>query len=179
MIVIDGLVCRVSNPQLSDFPHISSTFVNEWFADLTDQYFQCPNSKALQVFFSHEYLTPAEVDGETRNSVLHVDPYEAFKFMIYLTDCSEENGAFRYIKGSHIDGGRARKKHSMAGLLGDAYRLDKNEELAAKYSEDDVVYASASAGSLLVFTTDIIHGGGIIKEKGLERIGIICHNRRV
>ena len=172
-----GKICRVSGGYLGHFPNIVSSFNHSELHELTDRYFNKPHNKLFQVFFSHEYLTPDQTDGVTRNSVLHVDPYHAFKFMIYLTDCDEENGAFRYIKGSHIDGRLARESHEIGGLMGDKYRFDKNPNLYEKYSEDDVVYASAKAGSLLIFTTDIIHGGGIIKREGLERIGIICHNR--
>ena len=173
-----GKICRVQGPDMVNFPNMMSTFNNLWFANITDHYFRCPNYKMLQVFFSHEFLTPSDVEGVTRNSVLHVDPYEAFKFMIYVTDCDENSGAFRYIKGSHVDGKKMREQHSTQGLLGDKYRLDANPDLMEKYSEDDVTYAEAPAGSLLFFTTDIIHGGGIIKEQGRERLGIICHNRR-
>ncbi len=173
-----GKMCRVQRHDMENYPTMKAVFSQEWFSDLTDKYFQQPNQKMLQVFFSHEYLTPDEVEGETRNSVLHVDPYEALKFMLYITDCDENNGAFRYIEGSQFDGASARVQHSISGLLGDKYRLDKNEELSKKYSEKDVTYASAKAGSLLVFTTDIIHGGGRIKHKGSERLGVICHNRR-
>ena len=174
-----GKICRVQNPDMVHFPNMKSIFSNLWFSNLTDNYFRCPNYKMLQVFFSHEFLTPSSVEGVTRNSVLHVDPYEAFKFMIYVTDCNEDSGAFRYIKGSHIDGNTIRKNNTTQGLLGDKYRLDANPELMDKYSEDDVTYAEAPAGSLLIFTTDLVHGGGIIKEEGLERLGIICHNRRI
>jgi len=172
-----GKICRVSGGYLKNFPNILASFNHPELHELTDNYFNKPHHKLFQVFFSHEYLTPDQTDGVTRNSVLHVDPYHAFKFMIYLTDCDENNGAFRYIKGSHIDGQKAREGHAIEGLMGDKYKLDENPDLFNKYSEDDVVYASGKSGDLLVFTTDIIHGGGIIKKEGLERIGIICHNR--
>lgn len=172
-----GKICRVSSGYLNSFPNILASFNHTELHALTDKYFNKPHQKLFQVFFSHEYLTPDQADGATRNSFLHVDPYHAFKFMIYLTDCDENSGAFRYIKGSHIDGQEAREGHSVEGLMGDKYRLDENPDLFNKYSEDDVVYASGKSGDLLVFTTDIIHGGGIVKKEGLERIGIICHNR--
>jgi len=173
-----GKLCRVGHDDLHNFPVITNTFNNTWFSNFADIYFRCPNQQMLQVFFSHEYLKPDDVEGVTRNSVLHVDPYEALKYMIYINDCDENNGAFRYIKGSHSDGYQARTSHTVGTLLGDKYRLDQNPALASKYSENDVTYASASAGSLLIFTTDIIHGGGILKQDNTERMAIICHNRR-
>jgi len=174
-----GKICRIPNSHIKRFVEIYSVFRKKCFVDLTDQYFQCPNQKMLQVFFSHEYIIPDEAEGSTRNSILHFDPYEALKFMIYITDCDENSGAFRYIKGSHVDGEKTRKSHSLHALLhDDKQQLSHNPELANKYSEADVTYASAPAGSLLVFTTDIIHGGGIIKEKGMERMAVVCHNRR-
>ena len=173
-----GKICRVGRDDMGHFPNMRSLFSDNWFSELTDKYFQCPNEKMLQVFFSHEYVASSSADGVTRNSVLHFDPYEAFKFMIYINDCDQNNGAFRYIKGSHVDGKNTRQQYPLGELLQDKYRLDQNPQLSSKYSEDNVTYASATAGSLLVFTTDVLHGGGIIQEQGLERMGIICHNRR-
>jgi hypothetical protein len=173
-----GKICRVMGHDLHNFPVIVGTFNHAWFSSFADTYFQCPNQQMLQVFFSHEYLKPDDVEGVTRNSVLHVDPYEALKYMIYINDCDENNGAFRYIKGSHLDGCQARTSHDVGSLMGDKYRLDQNPDLASKYSENDVTYASGSSGSLLIFTTDIIHGGGILKQENAERMAIICHNRR-
>ena len=172
-----GKLARIPGTRLSNFPHIVSSFNHPELHELSEGYFNKPYGRLFQVFFSHEYLVANQTDGSTRNSVLHVDPYHAFKFMVYLTDCDEDSGAFRYIKGSHIDGRKTREQHDIGDLMGDKYRLDENPYLSEKYSEDQVVYASAKAGSLLVFTTDIIHGGGIIKKEGLERIAIICHNR--
>ena len=129
-----GKICRVPGSHLKNFPNILTSFNHTELHELTDKYFNKPHHKLFQVFFSHEYLTPNQTDGTTRNSVLHVDPYHAFKFMIDLTDCDENNGAFRYIKGSHIDGQKAREGQSVEGLLGDKYRLDENPNLFNKYS---------------------------------------------
>ena len=172
-----GKLARVPGKYLSNFPAIVSSFNHPELYELSDGYFNKPYNKLFQVFFSHEYLAADQTDGSTRNSVLQVDPYNAFKFMVYLTDCDEDSGAFRYIEGSHIEGRKTREQHDIGDLMGDKYRLDENPYLSEKYSEDQVVYASAKAGSLLIFTTDIIHGGGIIKKEGLERLAIICHNR--
>ena len=43
--------------------------------------------------------------------------------------------------------------------------------------DEDYMYYTGKAGTLLIFDTDIAHSGGIIKENGLERMVILNHNR--
>ena len=171
-----GKICRIQRHNLNRFPSMLNVLNNAWFSIMADAYYYGNANKLLQVFFSHEYLLPNQVDGVTRNSVLHFDPFQAFKFMIYITDCEKETGAFRYIKGSQIESKKIRNLYQMHELLNDKYTLESNPSMG--YSEDDVVYAEASKGSLLIFDTDIIHGGGILQEEGSERMAIIVHNRR-
>ena len=171
-----GKLCRMQRESLPRLPLMNSLLTAGWFAGMADAYYRGNANKLLQVFFSHEYLTSNQVDGVTRNSVLHFDPYQAFKFMIYITDCTKETGAFRYVKGSQAESRKVRNLYQMHELLNDKYTLESNPSMG--YSEEDVVYAEASKGSLLIFDTDIIHGGGILQEEGSERMAIIAHNRR-
>lgn len=171
-----GKICRMQRESLPRLPLMNSLLTGGWFAGMADAYYRGNANKLLQVFFSHEYLTPDQVEGVTRNSVLHFDPYQAFKFMIYITDCTKETGAFRYIKGSQEESRKVRNLYQMHELLNDKYTLEANPSMG--YSEEDVVYAEAPKGSLLIFDTDIIHGGGILENEDSERMAIIAHNRR-
>lgn len=75
------------------------------------------------------------------------------KFFFFLTDCSIENGAHRFVRGSHKNNGipwSLRKK---------GYdRLDDND-VEKKFSKKDIIDMSATKGSLLIEDTRGLHKG--------------------
>jgi hypothetical protein len=160
----------------SQFNSINSVFNNGWFYEITRNYLG-PNSQMnLQTFASHEYLTEDEAGEWTRNHYLHFDPFRALKYFIYLTDTNQSNGAFRAVPGSHHECRKVREKYPMEDLFQDKYRIEANKD-QIPWEEKDCQHFEGKAGTLLIFDTDIAHGGGLIKEKGKERMVIINHNR--
>jgi hypothetical protein len=160
----------------SYFNSINNVYNNRWFYEITRSYLG-PNAQInLQTFASHEYITEGDAGEWTRNYYLHFDPFRALKFFIYLTDADESNGAFRAIPGTHHECKKIREGYSMDELFQDKYRIEANSD-KLKWSENDCQYYEGKAGTLLIFDTDIVHGGGLIKEKGKERMVIINHNR--
>ena len=112
---------------------------------------------------------------------MHFDPYRAIKFIVYLTDSNNENGAFCCIPKSHHVGKMYRETkmniHDKSGLLGGVrHRLEDytdNPEHVAK----DVISCDGSAGDMIIIDTDILHMGGIVKSENNIRKVIIVHNR--
>jgi ectoine hydroxylase-related dioxygenase (phytanoyl-CoA dioxygenase family) len=75
------------------------------------------------------------------------------KFFFFLTDCSIENGAHSFVRGSHKNNGipwSLRKK----GYV----RLDDND-VEKKFSKKDIIDMSATKGSLLIEDTRGLHKG--------------------
>lgn len=160
----------------SNFNSIQKVYNNPWFYEITIGYLGHQSQMNLQTFASHEYLTEQEAGEWTRNYHLHFDPFRALKYFIYLTDSDDSSGAFRAIPGTHNECRKVRESYPMEELFQDKYRIEVNNG-KLKWKDDDCQYYGGKAGTLLIFDTDIAHGGGLIKDKGKERMVIINHNR--
>jgi len=104
-------------------------------------------------------------------NVAHTDRLQMFKYMIYLHDVSEDVGAMSVAPGRHKDLAERRQAWIKSGksyeerpnILGDTA-----EELRP---------VEASAGSVLVFDTDMPHKAGHVhlgKERRTLRIDVVC-----
>lgn len=155
----------------NEYPLMSNLFDSGIFNPLPRSYgCQYPH---FQTFVSYEYKMPDELP---RNSRLHFDPYNAFKFLIYLTDTTKENGAFCCFRGSREDGEAARKSIPLQVAVKDGYLASSHESLK-KYTEEEPEYIEGKRGTILIIDTDIIHAGGILLKEGVERLVINHHSR--
>ena len=73
---------------------IREFFDTDYFNGLAQQY---GKREARAVMATHDYRND---QGTERNGFLHFDRTHTFKFFLYLTDCDESSGAFRYVPGS-------------------------------------------------------------------------------
>lgn len=170
-----GKFVNVQADSYSHTPKTAAVFNNQFFKDIVSQFYGGTANFMLQMYFGYDYNVLEKKDWP-RNSHLHFDPFQAIKFMLLLTDCSKENGTFRYIPGSQRYGKKCREGHNINTLLSSsAYTFEANP--SPDYSEDDMVYCVGKPGDILIFDTDTLHGGGIVLEEGLERKSIIAHNR--
>ncbi len=176
-----GKVMRIDRTSYSIFPEIHKNLVsNSFLKEIVNLYYGKSNNSFMQTFCTHEFISRNEewVDGINHNAGLHFDPYQALKFIVFVTDTTKENGAIRLIPKSNLEGKKFRENlrptyHNGKSVL-DCHTPFSN----SKFDESDAVHMEGSAGSLLIFDTDLWHGGGEILRDGLERKYIICHNRR-
>ena len=112
------------------------------------------------------------VDNDKKNVSIqpwHFDNIQSLKFFIYLKDTNEENGAFKYSYGSHIEGNARAQMHLMnGGQITNIPNTKKDEYII------NGVSIEAPAGSLIIFDTDGYHGGNNKVTKG-ERHVIRVH----
>tara|TARA_R100001244_G_scaffold25113_2_gene25447 strand:+ start:102315 stop:102932 length:618 start_codon:yes stop_codon:yes gene_type:complete len=113
------------------------------------------------VFLSHEFGIP----GDAPNGYWHSDRDHAFKFMIYLKDVGPHDGPFSYIPNSANIGAKLR--------LSRKHQLRDHPDLLKLVNKEETVLAKA--GTLMIFSTDVIHKGGRIN--GGERMVIRGHCR--
>jgi len=71
--------------------------------DIASHYF---NEQAILRYTDYWLSLPVEGSERSNSQQWHRDPEDQkiFKVFIYLNDVSKENGAFEYIKGSHVEG---------------------------------------------------------------------------
>lgn len=172
-----GKAARIYPAQYADFPALRK-FASHDLSEMSDIFFEGCNNKGLQVFSSYEYRSIFEVDNLPRNAFMHVDPYHSFKFFCYLTDTTKDNGALQVIPDTTWIGRAIRSENSIDSLLsGDAYTLEKS-----RYHSNDLmekrIYVEGNAGDLVILNTDVMHCGGQILVRGLERMTVIYHNRK-
>lgn len=167
-----GKAARIQKEDYNKYiPCTSSLFIeNENFNQIIKEHYGESNLSWLQIFFTYEYELASNYSEYVRSGNLHVDLYQALKFIFYLTDCTKESGAFRYHLGTHNIG---RKYREGGGLM-----IKDNQNLWKKYNDSNCEWAEGEAGTLLIFNTDTLHGGGLIEREGLYRRTVIAHNRR-
>jgi len=135
---------------------ILQIFNSDVLCDIAESYLPRKSSINKDIVLTHEFKnTPITAD--------HFDATHALKFLIYLQDTNEENGAFSYIPGSHKENNRIRKDFLRFGN-----RLVDLPNIAGDDQELKFTSIDAPAGSLIIFDTDGFHRGGIPKV-GKER----------
>lgn len=175
-VYASGKVLRIYPQTYNRYPALKNTFENPFFKQLVTDYGM--NNFMLQSFVTEDKFT---VDKERwpRNCHLHFDPYHALKFIVYLTDVTKENGAFRYVPGSLEEGRQMRTGNELSETLSSLkHTFEENNPDKIQEYEERSLYCEGEAGTLILFDTDLIHGGGIIEDETLdERVCLMVHNR--
>ena len=166
------------------FPYlVKNIFYDPFLNSVIDTYYSGRCQKFLQTFCTYENKVVKDKDLG-RHSRLHVDPYAALKIAFFPSGASKSNGALRVIPGSRQEGANIRIKFmskNPAGLNGGvAHTMQEFKKQCAELvtrNENEVVYMECTPRDLCVVDTDMYHGGGLIEEKGKERLAIYIHSR--
>ena len=149
---------------------IREFFDTKYFNGLAYQY---GKSEQRAVMATHDYQND---NGTERNGFLHFDRTHTFKFFLYLTDCDESSGAFRYVPSSR-ELGETLRTQATSDVGGDyktiANRLEL-DYLDLNYTAEDAEPLEGKAGTLFAFDTDTFHMGGVVQD-GKERVVIRSH----
>lgn len=169
----------------ADFRHSRELFTAELFRVTTRAYLG-PGSGFMEVVaFTRDHVA----DPEAMYGKLHYDRRHQLKFILYLNDVDQSNGAFGCIPGSHRAGRKLflqRWREALALQTSDAEEIDA---AAAATPEDTRVYASVRclldrgeaiavkrkisidgpAGTLVAFDTNLLHFGGFVTTPHRER----------
>jgi hypothetical protein len=173
-----GKILRIPKEAYGRFVELNKYINIDWFNAFVDEYYGFCYNKKLQTFCTHDYVLGEECNNPPRNSFLHVDPYQAIKFICYLTDTTEENGAFRCIPETTHIGEKTRNNYDLQELLTTSkYCFNESNKFYDESMLKDLVYLEGKAGDVLVVNTDIVHGGGTIKKSGAFRKTVNLHNR--
>ncbi|MCJ8346964.1 phytanoyl-CoA dioxygenase family protein [bacterium] len=162
-------------PSLNKFDKESSirkVFDSGWMKDLHSKYNKSKGEFGFNIFATHDYISNK---GLARNGWLHFDRIWCLKFFIYLTDITEDSGAFFYSPGSVKLGEKLRKsewKHNQFRNVKNRIKLDY-KDMMDRYPPKPI---EAKAGTLIVFDTDTFHKGGIVNS-GKERLVVRLHCR--
>ncbi|MEM7394504.1 MAG: phytanoyl-CoA dioxygenase family protein [Verrucomicrobiota bacterium] len=122
--------------------------------------------------FNNEIMVVNDVVG-TKHAAndMHFDIVPTFKFFLYLTDTTVENGAFTCVPGAQIETKKIRDQHGRNVSY-------KNRHLSRDlpFEESDVVPIEGPRGSMIIFSTEVWHRAGQVSSG--ERRVMRGHSRR-
>lgn len=126
------------------------------------------------IYMTHEFKSGGEWE---RNGYLHFDRIFTFKLLIYLSDVDQRCGPFSAIMDTHK---QMEPLRTAEWKRTSAYEAIRNRPVIdypeLGYTENDGIPVLGPAGTLIVFSTDTLHKGGLV-EKGHQRILVRTHCR--
>lgn len=154
---------RKWDPQV--YPSIETLMNARFLRDIATGYF------SRQPAFNYQFLLTRETASGVPITGLHYDRLITLKFFIYLLDTTKDNGAFECIPGTHKSVEETRRYYVKRGV-----RLFDLPNFTLPQSVGTPIPMEGSAGTMLVFTTDVVHQGGVVSE-GKERWVLRAHTR--
>ena len=153
--------------------HLYNFFKSDWMREVCQGYlgggFRCHTT-----FVTHEFRNDK---GLARNGFLHFDRYHTFKFFLYLTDVTVDDGPFMAVPGTQSLGKELREKSwNSRGQVG--YDTVENrleiDHPHLGYTKEKAQPMIGGAGTLILFDSDVFHMGGVLKDGG-ERMVTRIH----
>ena len=156
-------MARLWNRLPDGYRHLGAPLYSERTKAVADGFYG-PHKYRLN---EHVYLTH-DVDSMDFNAGWHTDPSRSLKFMLYLNDVSEENGAMKYIPGSNYHGVYRIHYHRFRG----------QDDFPAFLAEHEVpggaVSLNGKAGTMVIFDAAGFHTAGYLKP-ATERLVLRGH----
>jgi len=155
-----GRAVSVHRPFLDDalFPNVAETFSADYMKQCADRYYE-----GRRNLLNHYIFVTHDQPREEPINPVHFDKISCLKFFIYLRDTTAKNGAFDCSPGSHhISRDIAAKHLRRGGRVKEIPNQTVTPEVAP------LIPIEGPAGSMIVFTTDAYHRGGVVSP-GTER----------
>jgi hypothetical protein len=175
-----GKHLRVQPPAYITIPNIHNLFENQTLKEIAHGCLG-EHKYGMQIFMSTEYNPLVNEEAYPRNALLHFDPYESLKFILYLSETDTANGSFHAIPGSISEGARYRTEkmdlHDLTGWNNGCKHQPSDYDDNPKYKQEDAVSYDGGVGDLLIVHTDILHYGGIVLEPNKPRKVVLLHCR--
>lgn len=140
-------------------PHTKKIFSQNWMQELANSYLQGATDLNKDVYVVNDVVGSKHVAND-----LHFDVLQTFKYFIYLTDTTAENGAFTCAPGTQKRAQQLREKYG-ADISYENRHLTR--DLPVK--PEEVIPIEGKAGTLIIFDTDVFHKAGQV-QKGERRV---------
>jgi hypothetical protein len=140
----------------SNFPTFVNVFFSSFFKNVADLYLPSDSIFNYELVATYDMGNPEIVND-------HFDTLRALKFMIYLMDTDERNGAFCYAPRTHFKNSDFRKQQLRFGGSPPSLPCVLADD-AEKFAEPII----GPAGTLIIFDTEGFHRASNMAE-GTER----------
>ena len=117
-------------------------------------------SGSRKYYLDHLYQTLDTPKSQHIAQDPHFDRIPTLKFMLYLNDMNEQNGAFILSPGSHH---WVKENFKKRGKFNDEKFLEKTRTIP-KPIINNLITLEGKAGNLIIFQTDCIHMQGKVRE---------------
>ena len=158
---------------LSSFPDssdIKDFFLDPWFRNVAWRNYIGNFDFGQCVMATHDF----KFDGSmARNGFLHFDRGHCFKFLVYLTEVTENDGPFMYLPGTNQLGSQLREKAWNDKVYDEVPNRIELDYPELGLTSKDCIPMTGPAGTIAIFDTDTFHMGGLVKNG--ERIVLRLH----
>jgi len=142
----------------AEFPGIRQVFGSPVLKEVALRYLPPGSSVNKDIVLTHETRNVPITDN-------HFDTVRALKFLLYLLDTEESNGAFRYAPGTHLLNAEKRKRFLRFGnRVADLPNVLTEQEAQAMQT------FGGPAGTLIIFDTEGTHSGGVVADREQRKI---------
>ncbi len=147
----------------SFYPATYDFFSSNFMAQVALNYYGTQNLNFnREIFISENAGTVEEV--QQLPFLLHFDKSETFKFFLYLTDTSAENGAMHILPGSYSHN-RETRIHALQNNI----PLGQIDNVLEDVNNESIP-VEGPAGTLFIFNTDLGHKAGHVQPSQVRRI---------
>lgn len=162
-----GKIIKINEVSSIKIPFTFSTFRDDRFRKISEDYFRSDYELNSDI-----YVVKDVIDSNHYANEFHFDVVPTLKFLIYISDTTELNGAMECIPGSHRETELIRKKHGVN--ISYENRIISRTLPVEKFPIP--VPIKGKAGTLVIFHTDIWHRAGKVSQG--ERLVMRGHTRR-
>jgi hypothetical protein len=154
-----GKMATVDTEKCEDglLPTIFKIFLSSSFRLVAERYLPTGSVFNDKIVATHDVKTGPISD-------IHFDSLRALKFLIYLLDSDQSNGAFGYARRTHTENTAYRETFLRSGG-----RLLDLQNIPAESESVELTPICAPAGSLIIFDTDGFHSAGTLADAANER----------
>lgn len=151
----EGKCARIVRSEFDkeQFSATETFFSNSNFKELAENYLGEEVDLNTEIFVVKDVVGSKHIAND-----LHYDVIKTFKFFLYLTDTTKENGAFTCVPSSHKRTSEYRKEKGKEISFDNRYL---SRELDVQDFAPEIPI-EGKAGTLIIFDTDTWHRGGIV-----------------
>lgn len=168
------------NWNASQTPSIENFFRGSiWMQQVVTRYQQILAGVHRDIFSTYDYKANTDV---APNGWMHFDKLQRVKFFLYLTDVDQECGPLTIAPGTHHAGRNFRLQDNQKNRFGRFYGDDgacpgwsekQNHHPTFRYQGQELL---GTAGTLVIFDSDVLHKGGTISNSLKKRLIVRSHS---
>lgn len=146
-----GFMAKYKRGSNIELKAIDNFFSADWMRNLSKEYYAKNVNLNTEIHIGLDKAGTKHIAQD-----LHFDVLPTLKYFLYINDVNNDNGAFSCVPKSHRFTKQIRAKN--ANIDFDSREITREHN----YSEAEIIPVEGSAGSLIIFTTEVWHKAGTV-----------------